>query len=60
MRMAPRAHQVIGERFAVEVLEYQEVGVAVAADVEQRADVRMLERRDRACLALEPLAQLRS
>jgi hypothetical protein len=47
-----------GQRFALHVLHHQEVGVAGAADVVQRADVRVIERGDRACLALEALAQL--
>ena len=53
------APQTLGERFAVEKLEHEEVDAVFTADIEQGADVRMLERRNRARLPLEPLAQLR-
>ena len=48
-----------GERLAFEILQDEEVDAVLLADVEQRADVRVAERRDRARLALEALAQLR-
>ena len=47
-----------GKRLAVEQFHDEVVGVAFAADVVQGADVRMIERRDRARLALEPVAHL--
>ncbi len=46
------------ERLAVDELHDQEVDAALAPDVVQRADVRMVERRHRARFALEPLAPL--
>ena len=50
----------VGERLAFEVLHDQECRCpSCFADVVQRADVRMIERGDRARLALEALAQLR-
>jgi hypothetical protein len=45
--------QPLGERFAVEVLEHQVVDAGVAPDVEERADVGMVEGRDGLGLALE-------
>ena len=50
--------QAIGERLALEQLHHQEVRVALVPDVEQRADVGMVERGDRLRLALEALAAL--
>src|SRR6185369_3365861 len=47
------------QRFAVQVLHDQELEIVLAADVVQRADVRMVEARDRARLALEALAAVR-
>ena len=44
---------------ALEVLEHQEIEASFVTDVVQRANVRMVERRDRARLAIEPIAQLR-
>ena len=58
-RQRTGAREAIGERLAFEILEDEELVVAVAADVEERADVRMLQRRDGARFALEALAQLR-
>ena len=43
----------------VEILQHEEVDTVLMTDIEQRADVRMIERRDRPRLALEALAQLR-
>ena len=50
--------QAIGERLPLEQLHHEEVRVALVADVEERADVRVVERRDRLRLALEALAAL--
>ncbi len=50
--------QAVGERFPLEQLHHQEVRVALVPDVEQRADVGMVERGDRLRLALETLAAL--
>ena len=47
------------QRLPFEILEHEEVDAVLMPDVVQRADVRMIERRDRARLALEALAQLR-
>src|SRR5262249_475784 len=52
------AAEAIGERLALEVLHDQVVGLAFAADVVERADVRVRELRDRLGFALEPLADL--
>ena len=41
-----------------QVLHHQEVGLALAPDVVQRADVRMVQRGDGLRLALEPLLHL--
>ena len=43
------------ERLSVEVLHDEELDVAFTADVIERADMRVGERGDRACLALKPL-----
>ena len=43
------------ERFSFEVLHHQEVGPVLVTDVEQLADVRVRQARDRARLALETL-----
>jgi hypothetical protein len=48
----------LGQRLAVHQLHHQVVGVALAPDIEQCADVRMVERRDRLCFPLEPRAYL--
>ena len=50
--------QAIRERLALEELHHQEVRVALVPDVEERADVGVVERRDRLGLALEALAAL--
>ena len=50
--------QAVGERLALEQLHHQEVRVALVPDVEERADVRVVERGDRLRLALEALAAL--
>ncbi len=49
-----------GERLAFEKLHHEEGGAVLLPDVEQRADVGVIQLRDRARLALEPLAELRS
>ena len=43
------------ERLALQVLHHQEVGVSLPADVEQRADVRMVQPGDGLRFALEAL-----
>ena len=50
------ALQAVRQRLSVEVLHDQEGGPAFIADVIQRADMRMIEVRDRARFALEALA----
>jgi hypothetical protein len=47
------------ERLALDKLHHQEIDFAFAADVVERADVRMIQRGDRAGFALETLAALR-
>ena len=44
------------QRDAVQVLHDQEVDAVLTPDVMERADVRMIQRRDRARFALEALA----
>ena len=51
--------QPIRQRLAFEILHDEERGAILFADVVQRADVRMIELRDRAGLAIEALAELR-
>jgi len=51
--------QSLGERHALQVLHDQEVGRMLVPDVVQRADVRMVQRGDRASFVLESLAKLR-
>ena len=51
--------QPIGQRLAFQVLHHEERRAVVLADVVERADVRMIELRDRARFAVEPLAELR-
>ena len=55
--------QSISERVAVEILHDEEVhdlvAVALLSNIVERADVRMLERGDRARFALEPCLELR-
>src|SRR5260221_109651 len=53
------ANDSIGERLAVDVLHDQEVDLRLAADVVERANVRMVERGDRFRFALETEAELR-
>jgi hypothetical protein len=47
------------KRLALQVLHDEEVDVVLAADVVERADVRMLEAGDRARFALESVARVR-
>src|SRR5262245_65027243 len=49
--------QAFGQGLAFEILQHEKVDALVMADVEQRADVRMVQRRDRAGLAVEAFAQ---
>ena len=51
--------QPIRQRLALEILHDEERGAVLLAHVVQRADVRMIELRDRAGLAIEALAELR-
>ncbi len=51
--------ETLRERLAFEVLHDEKVGAFVGADVVQRTDVRVIEARDRLCLALEALAERR-
>ena len=53
------ARQAVGQRLALEELHHQVVGAVLVPDVEERADVRVAERRDGARLAREALARLR-
>ena len=48
--------QPLGERHAFDLLHHEVVVAVVVADVEQRADVRMVQRGDRLRLALQALA----
>ncbi len=50
--------QPVREGLALEQLHHQEVRVSLVPDVEERADVGVVERGDRLRLALEPLAPL--
>ena len=50
--------QAVRERLPLEQLHHQEVRVALVPDVEERADVGVVERGDRLRLALEALAPL--
>jgi hypothetical protein len=45
--------QPIGQRLAVQMFHHEKVGTCVAADVVNRADVRMVQARERLRLALE-------
>ncbi len=45
----------LGQRLALQVLHHQKVGVLLPADVVERADIGMVECRDRFGFALEPL-----
>ena len=51
--------QPIRQRLAFEILHDEERGAILFAHVVQRADVRMIELRDRAGFAVEALAELR-
>ena len=51
--------QPIGERLAFEARHDEEVGAVVLADIVERADVRVIEGRDRFGFALESLAAIR-
>ena len=53
------AGEAFGDRLPFQMLQHEEVDAVLVADVEQGADVRMIQRRDRARLAFEALAQLR-
>ena len=55
-RVEPPAPQHGRERLALHVLHHQEVDVVLVADVEERADVGMAQRRDRPRLPSEPRA----
>ena len=61
-RLLDRQHgrpiETLLQRLAFEVLEHEIVGVAVAADVVDRADVGVVERRDRAGFLLEARPRL--
>ncbi len=46
--------QLVREGFALEILEDQIVEVTVVPDVEQRADMRIVQRGDGARLVLQP------
>jgi hypothetical protein len=46
------------ERLAFDVLHHQEIDAVLMPDVVQRADVRMIQLRDRARLSVEPLPRL--
>ena len=49
----------VRQRLAFEILHDEERGAVLLAHVVQRADVRMIELRDRAGFAIEALAELR-
>ena len=51
--------QPLGQRFALEVLHHQEIDAVLTPDVVERADMRMVQRRDGARFAIESLAQIR-
>jgi hypothetical protein len=53
------SRQTVGERLALEVLHDEELRLALAPHVVERADVRMRELGDRLRLALEALPSLR-
>jgi len=52
------AGEPVGERFALEMLHDEVVHPVLVPHVEERADVRVVEARDDARLALEALARL--
>ena len=49
-------HQAVGQRLTFDVLHDDEVDPIVLTDVVERADVRMIQLRDRSGLTLEPLS----
>ena len=53
----PHLHRA-GEGLALDVLHHQVLGLAILSDVMQRADVRMIQSRDRTRLALESIGEL--
>jgi len=52
------AYESVRQRFAFEILHHEEIEPILVPDVVQRADVRVIEARDGARFALQPLAQL--
>jgi len=50
--------ETCGQRLAVEELHHQELDVSLAADIMNRADVRVVERGDRARFLLEAKTQV--
>ena len=53
------ASQPVGQRFALQILHHQKIDAVLMPHVVQRADTRMIQRRNRARLAVESLSQLR-
>src|SRR5216110_1747018 len=53
------ASQPIGERLAFEKFQDEKIGVAFTPDVEERADVRMLQARNGARFAVESFGKVR-
>ncbi len=51
--------QPVRQRLPLEILHDEEVGAGFVADIIEGADVRMIERRDRPCFTVEPLAERR-
>jgi hypothetical protein len=51
--------QARGPSLALDEFHDQKIDVVLPADVVQRADMRMVQGRDRLCLALEPLPHVR-
>src|SRR5208282_3495449 len=51
--------QTLGERLAFEIFHDQEVAAILRTNVVERADIRMLERRNSFCFALHALSQFR-
>ena len=49
--------QTVSQCFAFDVLHHHEVDAVLAADVEERADVRMVQAGDSTGLPLEPLLE---
>ena len=54
----PTFFKPAGKRFAFEILHHEERGAAILAYVVQRADVRVIERGNRARFAIESFAEL--